>query len=213
MAYRLTPATRRRLGYHDRRTAGIHGLQHRLDTVQSVCALVRPTPDTLYPVQGWLTESMARGELGAGVEPDSMVVVRLPTGSAVLCLEIDEATQHAPVIRHKLRAYRKALRERAGYLLLFVVPGRERRQWLQRQAGAERELHEWSQGWLAELPLLDEFGLEASVWPLGARGPARQLNTLIRDVRPRLTPTPVGSPDWLRLLGSGGGEDFEEALR
>src|SRR5688500_2510810 len=55
LAHRLTRAARRRLGYHDRRVAGVQELQHRLDTVQAVCALARPLPGASYPVQAWLT--------------------------------------------------------------------------------------------------------------------------------------------------------------
>lgn len=212
LAYRLSRTGRRRLGYHDRRVAGIQELQHRLDTVQAVCALARPLPDALYPVQAWLTESMAP-EAGLTVEPDSIVVLQLPSGSAVVCLETNEATQHAPVIRRKLLAYRSALTDRDGWLLLFVVPSEGRRHWLRRQAATERQLDTWQKGWVTDQALLNARGLDATVWPLSGSGAAAPLRTLVSDPRSRDCPTPVGSPAWLELLGSGGGEDFGEALR
>ena len=213
LAYRLSPAARRRLGYRDRRTAGIAELQHRLDTLEAVCALARPHATTSHPVQAWLTESMARGQLGDAAQPDSLVVVQLPSGSAVLCLEIDEATQHTPVIRHKLLAYRRALGGRRGWHLLFVVPSEARRLWLLRQASADPALSGWVKGWVCELPLLSADGFDAPIWSLCESGAARPLRTLVTDPTSRRCPTPVGSPAWLNLLGTGGGEDFNEALR
>lgn len=213
LAHRLTRAGRRRLGYHDRRVAGIQELQHRLDTVQAVCALARPSPDTPYPVQAWLTESMAQGELALAARPDSVVALQLPAGSAVICLETNEATQHAPVIRRKLLTYRADLVNRAGWHLLFVVPSEERRRWLQRQARAERGLQGWAKGWVVELRVLDEQGLEAPIRRLCVAADPVSLRALANDPRPRRCPTPVGSSAWLHLLGTGGGEDFGEALR
>jgi len=213
LAYRLSPAARRRLGYRDRRTAGIAELQHRLDTLEAVCALARPHATTPHPVQAWLTESMARGQLGDAAQPDSLVVVQLPSGSAVLCLEIDEATQHAPVIRHKLLAYRKALGGRRGWHLLFVVPSEARRLWLLRQASADPALSGWVKGWVCELPFLSADGFDAPMRSLCEFGAARPLRTLVTDPASRRCPTPVGSPAWLNLLSTGGGEDFDEALR
>lgn len=213
IVYRLSPTARLRLGYHDRRAAGIAELQHRLDTVQTVCALARPRSDADDPVQGWLTESMAGGLLGARAQPDSLVVVQLSRGSAVLCLEIDEATQHAPVIRWKLLAYREALERRPGWLLVFVVPSAARRSWLLRQVTVEPALRGWSRGWVCELPEVAATGLDAAVWSLGAAHDRRPLHTLATDRLPRRCPTPVGSRAWLELLATGGGEDLSEALR
>lgn len=211
LAHRLTPTARKRLGYSDRRAAGIQQLQHRLDTVQAVCALARATPQIRYPVQAWLTEEMARDELGGIVRADSIVVLQLAAGSGVLCLEIDEATQHAPTIRRKLVAYQAALAHRRGWQLLFVVPSRSRREWLRRQARADRALHGWTGGWVTDLPLLDEHGLSSPTWPL-LSGSRVTVADLADDARMRVCPTPVGSREWLDLLGSGGGEDFSGSL-
>ncbi|MBA3688504.1 MAG: hypothetical protein H0W81_06720 [Chloroflexi bacterium] len=80
-AYRLAAPARRRLGYHDRRVAGINELQHRLDTVEAVCALARPCGPDRYPLQAWLTESMAAGLLGPAPLPDSILVLQLATAT------------------------------------------------------------------------------------------------------------------------------------
>jgi hypothetical protein len=213
IVYRLSPMARFRLGYHDRRAAGIAELQHRLDTVQSVCALARPRSDTSHPVQGWLTESMAGGLIGDHTQPVSLVVVQLSRGSAVLGLEIDEATQHAPVIRRKLLAYREALERRPGWLLLFVVPSAARRSWLRRQVAVEPALRGWMRGWVCELASIRVAGLDAAAWSLGVAHARTPLHTLATDRLSRRCPTPVGSRAWLELLATGGGEDFSEALR
>ena len=39
-----------------------------------------------------------------------------------------------------------------------------------------------------------------------------EARALFADARQRGCPTPVGSPAWVELLGSGGGEDLDEAL-
>lgn len=72
----------------------------------------------------WLTEAMAHDTL-QGVYPDAIVVLQRPTGSGVLCLEIDEATEAGPVIRDKLARYEKALWSRVRYVV-FVVGSPDR---------------------------------------------------------------------------------------
>lgn len=103
IAYRLSRRGMLRLGYADRRLGGIGRLRHQLDVVASVCALVSVEPN---PVQAWLPESIA-ADAGAGaVRPDSIVALQSDPGSSVLCLEIDEATEHAPQIPLKARGVR-----------------------------------------------------------------------------------------------------------
>lgn len=213
LAYRLSTAARVRLGYRDRRTAGTNELQHRLDTTAAVSALARPYHTSLYPMQAWLTESMARRELSHGVEPDSVVVLQHPAGSGVLCLEVDEGTQHLPTIRHKLLAYRGALSQRRGWQLLFVAPSEARVAWLRRQARATAELRGWEPGWAVELAEVLRLGLAAPVHPLIGIDDPQSVASLLTDPASRACPTPVGSPHWLQLLGTGGGEDFGHALR
>jgi hypothetical protein len=57
-----------------------------------------------------------------------------PAGSGVVCLEIDESTQHIAPIRAKLRAYRRAIGGRPAWHALFVVPSSTRGGWLRRIA-------------------------------------------------------------------------------
>ena len=84
-------------------------------------------------VQLWNTEDNASDILD-GVYPDSVVVLQGPFGSAVVCLEIDEGTEHGPDIRDKPARYADALRGRAGWHVVFVAPGRERTAFLARVA-------------------------------------------------------------------------------
>jgi Replication-relaxation len=213
IVYRLTPTARLRLGYRDRRVAGIAELQHRLDTLETVRVLARPHDNIEYPVQGWLSEVLAGGHLGGRAQPDSIVIVQLASGSAVLCLEVDEATQHAPVIRRKLLAYREALEHRPGWHLLFIVPSDARRSWLLRQAAVEPTLRGWARGWVAQLPHVVAAGLDASAWAVGAAHTTQPLHTIVADRLPRRCPTPLGSRGWIGLLATGGGEELSEALR
>ena len=103
VVYRLSRRGSKRLGYVDTRTGGVSRVRHTLDIVDTVCSLVRSAPGS---VQLWLTEPMTGGVLPPEVRPDSIVVVQLAAGSAVLCLEIDEATEHSPTIRARLGGLR-----------------------------------------------------------------------------------------------------------
>ncbi len=156
---------------------------------------------------------MTDGVLPADVRPDSVVVLQLDGGSAVLCLEIDEATEHSPTIRARLGAYERALAGRAGWHLLWVVPTEERLGWLRRVA-------RWDAAARARAllvgprprrpPRRSGCGRERS--PSAGAGEAVPLEAVVADPRPRRCPTPVGSPGWIRLLGSGGAEETDEAL-
>ncbi|HEV8280919.1 MAG TPA: replication-relaxation family protein, partial [Candidatus Limnocylindrales bacterium] len=129
VAYRITRRGSKRLGYHDTRTGGVSRVRHSLDIVDAVCALVRSAPGS---VQLWLTEPMTDGVLPADVRPDSVVVLQVDGVSAALCLEIDEATEHSPMIRNRLAAYERALAGRTGWHVLWIVPTEERLGWLRR---------------------------------------------------------------------------------
>ncbi len=48
-------------------------------------------------------------------------------GAAVLCLEVDEGTEHAPVTRDKLEGYAEALKDRPGWHPVFAAGWPERR--------------------------------------------------------------------------------------
>jgi hypothetical protein len=155
---------------------------------------------------------MTDGVLPADVRPDSVVVLQVDAGSAALCLEIDEATEHSPTIRARLGAYERALACRDGWHLLWVVPTEERLGWL-------RRLGRWDQrpglegcSWGIVLDNLRTFGLRARTQPVGWSGGAVPLEAFVADPRLRRCLTPVGSPGWVRLLGSGGAEETDEAL-
>ena len=211
VAYRLTRRGMNRLGYPDRRTGGLAHLRHALDTVTAVCALVRPAPGSSgpgLPVQLWLPESIAAD---AGIEParpDGVVVVQGDGGSGVLCLETDEATEHAPQIRSKLVTYERVLVGRNGWHVLFIVPTASRLAWL-RRVGQSRL---GGRVWGVVLADLEAEGLEAPVLPLGRGAEPGALASILADLRPRRSSTPVGSDAWMELLGSGGGEELDEVL-
>lgn len=208
VAYRMTRRGSKRLGYVDTRTGGVGRVRHSLDIVDAVCALVRSAPGA---VQLWLTEPMTDGVL-TGVRPDSIVVVHLDGGSAVLCLEIDEATEHAPTIRGRLAAYERALAGRDGWHLLWVVPTEERLAWLRRVARWDDHAGLDGCSWGLVLDDLRAGGFGTATSPVGWTGDATRLGRLMSDPRLRVCPTPVGSPAWIRLLGTGGAEETEEAL-
>jgi hypothetical protein len=209
VAYRLSRRGMKRLGYTDRRSGGIAHLRHALDVIASVCALVRADADL---VQVWLPESIA-GD--AGVEParpDSIVALQTIAGSGVLCLEIDEATEHEPQIRSKLPPYERVLPNRPGWHVLFIVPTPDRLAWL-RRVGRPQAASLAGRVWAVVLADLEASGIDAPVVPVGRAGEHHPLRSLLDDPRSRRCPTSVGSDAWVQLLGSGGGEDLDEALR
>ena len=120
-AYRVGPSGHQRLG--TRRTpAPATYVRHMLDTVDAVRALNRSSDREHPPVQLWLADSMTGDVLGRFVRPDSIVVVTTGAGSAVLALEIDEATEHSRTIRAKFAAYRRPIGLRPNWHLVVVVP-------------------------------------------------------------------------------------------
>jgi hypothetical protein len=209
VVYRLSRRGSKRLGYFDTRTGGVSRVRHTLDIVDAVCALVRSDPGS---VQLWLTEPMTDGVLPADVRPDSVVVLQVDGGSAVLCLEIDEATEHSPTIRSRLGAYERALAGRDGWHLVWVVPTEERLGWLRRVARWDQRSGLEGRSLGLVLDELRAVGLRARTQPIGWSGEAVSLGAVIADPRPRRCPTPVGSPGWIPLLGSGGAEETDEAL-
>lgn len=198
-----------RLGYADRRLGGIGRLRHQLDVVASVCALVGAEPN---PVQAWLPESIAADAGAEAVRPDSIVALQADRGSGVLCLEIDEATEHAPQIRSRLAAYERVLPHRPGWHVMFVVPTDDRLAWL-RRVGRPHAVSLGGRTWAVVLGDLEGAGINAPVVPVSKAGVSQPFRSLLDDPRPRHCPTPVGSEAWVSLLGSGGGEDLDEALR
>ena len=134
-AYRLSSACLHRLGYRRSAWRGSGYLAHTLDAVEAVCSLIATSdPETEPLVQLWLPESIVADALPDGPVPDTIVVLNAETGSGVVCLEIDESTQHLAPIRDKLRAYRRAIGGRPGWHALFVVPSGARHGWFRRVA-------------------------------------------------------------------------------
>ncbi len=216
-AFRVSPRGRRRLGYLPltRSRAGSQ-LRHSLNGVEAVCALVnafRGESRSESLVQAWLAEDMAH-DLLPKTYPDGVVVLQAATGSAVLCLEIDQNTERGPVIRDKLGRYETAIRSKTGWHLLFVVPSSERAGSL---AGTGRHKGGYpglaGYAWALVLPELQARGLDAGIVALNPNVPRTTLRALLVDPTPRRCPTPVGTDAWLQVLGLGGHEDFAEALR
>ena len=214
-AFRVSPRGRRRLHYDPltRSRAGTQ-LRHSLNGVETVCALLAAQPaDAAEPlVTAWLTETMAHDSL-RGVYPDAIVVLQGASGSAVLCLEIDEATERGPVIRDKLARYETALRSRT-WCVVFVVGSPDR---AARLAAIGRQTPTYAglagKAWALVLPDLRAKGLAAPLVALNPSVARTTVGGLLVDPTPRRCPTPVGSEAWLRLLGHGGVEDHAEALR
>ena len=209
VAYRITRRGSKCLGYHDTRTGGVSRVRHSLDIVDAVCALVRSAAGC---VQVWLTEPMTDGVLPADVRPDSVVVLQVDSGSAALCLEIDESTEHSPTIRTRLGAYERAVAGRRGWHVLWVVPTEERLGWFRRIGRWDQRAGLEGSSWGIVLDDLRALGLRAPTQPIGWSGGAVPLEAIVADPKIRSCSTPVGSPDWIRLLGSGGAEDTDEAL-
>ena len=214
-AFRVSPRGRRRLHYDQltRARAGTQ-LRHSLNGVETVGALVQATGDGREPlVQAWLTESMAQ-DLLPRTYPDAVVVLQGASGSAVLCLEIDESTERGPVILDKLARYETALRSKVGWHVLFVAGSAERVASLSRTGrykGGYAGLA--GKAWALVLPELRTRGLEAPVVALNPDVARTTLGSLLVDPTPRRCPTPVGTDAWLRVMGYFGLEDLDEALR
>jgi hypothetical protein len=215
LAFRVSSTGRRRLHYESltRFRAGTQ-LRHSLNVVETVCALVRAARSDGRPlVQVWYSEYMA-SDLLAGVYPDSVAAIQTSTGSAVLCLEIDEGTEHGPQIRDKLARYADALAGRSGWHVIFVCPSRARVDFVARVAkrgsarlcldGRARALV------LGELRAAALTCATVAMFPGGRRA---ALADILSDPMPRWCPTPVGTDAWLEVLGDGAAEEADEALR
>ncbi len=209
VAYRVSVRGRERLGYPARQREGVTHLRHTLDTVEAVCAMIGEDRDDLaaLPVKLWLTESMSRDVLGGDVHPDAILALDRLVGSAVMCLEVDEATQHGPIIQEKLEAYERALTGRTGWHLLFVAPNDDRVDWIRTLARGRPGQTLAGRGWAVTLEALRAGGPDA---PLRSLGPGRaepSLAALATDRGRRRSSAPVGSAAWVELLGYGGAED------
>lgn len=212
-AYRTSHAARAYLGIRESRASSLY-LRHTLDIVDAVRALAAPDgPGGVRPVQAWLTERMSADLPGPGIRPDSIVALQAGARSGVLCLEMDEGTQHAPVIRARLAAYGRWLPTRAGWHLLFVVQSEQRGRWLRRLGSWHGPGSLEGRAWVVRLADLDAHGLGATVLPVRGPGDALPVSAVATDPTSRRSGTPVGSRPWIELLGHGGGEELGDALR
>jgi hypothetical protein len=203
----LTIRGSRRLGYASRRQGGLAHIRHALDTVDLVCAL-SPT----RAVQAWLTPLMTDDLFDGALRPDAVLVLQADAGSSVICLEVDEATEHAPTIQAKLAQYERVLPTRPGWHLLFVVPTEDRLSWLRRVAAWDDQRRMIGRSWVTTLPAVTAEGLDAAVAPVLPGGDRHPLRALLNDPRDRRCGAPMGSVGWIELLGTGGAEDVDEAL-
>jgi hypothetical protein len=213
LAYRLSDRARRRLGDAATRTRGSNRLGHTLDVVETICSLITANgdPRLASPVRLWLDEPNAAAVLGTPPFPDGVVVLEADGRSGVICLEIDEATQRRAVIEAKLGGYGGLFAAHPSWSLLFVVPSRNRARWLRAVASHVDEIVA-SRAWVTTLPTLRAHQLDARVWALAIDATATVHGLARRDdVRPG--GAAVGSEAWLRLLGEGGIEDVDGALR
>ena len=211
-AHRLTYQVRQRLGYRTPRPQLSSRLRHLLDSHDVACAMAQPIPDAPDgPMQAWLTAPMAGRILGSAIEPDGVVILQLKARSAVVCIELDEGTEHHPVIIDKLERYAVQLRDRAGWHLLLVVPGRDRLIRV-RRLGRRPGLGMRGHTWVTLLADIRRRGLNADAYPAwSVDGPVALVN-LIDDQRERRSDAPVASDAWLAMLATGGVEDFDRLL-
>ena len=214
VAYRLTRKAMGRLGYYETRIGGFAHLRHALDSVETVCALVRSARIQPLPtsVELWLPESITADAGVVPARPDGVVVLQRGERSGVVCLEIDEATEHAPQIRSKLDTWAAVLAARPELVVLFVVPTGARLTWLRRNSGSDRRGSLRGRVFAVVSSDLESAGFDAPVSPVGWAGEPRPLERLIDEARSRRSGAPLGSAAWVELLGSGGGEDVDRVL-
>ena len=214
LVFRLSRRGRARLGYRPltRPEAGMQ-LRHDLHVLDALCALARPDAraPNVHPLRAWATPAMSRRFID-GVIPDALLAIQLDTGSAVLAVEVDEGTEHAPIIRAKLARYADALEGREGWHLLFVVGEPERARWLRGLASRDGALTVLDgRAWAVTIDSLRRDGLRARCLSLAVGAPANVM-AICNSNRDRSTAHPVGGEAWLRLMGSGAGEDFRAAF-
>ena len=135
------------------------------------------------------------------VIPDALLAFQLDSGGAVLALEVDEGTEHAPVIRAKLARYAQALDGRDGWHVLFVVGEPQRAGWIRRLGRADDELGDAAgRAWVTSIDELRERGIRARIASLSGPASLRLGDLSGHAARPRAL-IPVASEEWLRLIG------------
>jgi hypothetical protein len=147
-----------------------------------------------------------------GVVPDALLALQLGTNSAVLALEVDEGTEHAPVIRAKLSRYREALEGRSEWHVVFVVGEPERARWIRDVARRSEGLAVLGgNSWATSIYDVRRGALAAPVASLIGGKPAH-LDEICTPATERHIAHAVGSDRWIRLMGSGAGEDVRDAF-
>jgi hypothetical protein len=179
--------------------------RHSLDGVEPVASLVRHDPGL---VQLWWTEWLIP-DIGAGVNPDQLVVIDTGDASALILAEVDESTERPPVIRERLTAYAKLFDPYpTGWHLLWVTNSPERLARLRQIAGPMKLSALAGRCWGVPVGEVSDLGSSAQVLAVGASLPPRSLRAIATDPKARRTSYPVGSPAWVRLLANGGREDI-----
>ncbi len=116
------------------------------------------------------------------------------------------------MIVDKLARYDKALWSRT-WRVVFVAGSPERAARLAAIGRAKSYAGLVRKAWALVLPDLRARGLAAPVVALNPSVGRSTVGGLLVDPTPRRCSAPVGSAAWLRLLGNGGVEDHDEALR
>jgi hypothetical protein len=179
--------------------------RHSLDGVELVASLVRHDPGL---VSLWWTEWLMP-DIGAGVNPDQLVVIDTGEASALVLVEVDESTERPPVIRQRLAAYAKLFDPYpTGWHLLWVTNSPERLARLRQIAGPMKLSALAGRCWGVPIGEVSELGANAEVLAVGASQVPRPLRELATDPKARRTSYPGGSPAWVRLLANGGREDI-----
>ncbi len=204
LAYRLSSSGRRRIHLNAYRSPGLMTTHHSLDGVELAASLVRHDPGL---VQLWWTEWLIP-DIGAGVNPDQLVVIDTGKTSALILVEVDESTERPPVIRERLQAYAKLFEDRSvGWHLLWVVNSPERLARLRQIAGPMKLSALSGRCWGVAIGEVSELGAKAEVLAVGASQVPRPLRQIATDPKARRSSDPVGSPAWIRLLANGGREN------
>ncbi len=184
-------------------------LRHDLHVLDAVCSLARPDPCAPdgYPLAAWCTPAMSQRFID-GVIPDALLALQIEAGAAVLALEVDEGTEHAPVIRAKLARYAEALNGRPGWHLVFVASEVERARWLVSLGRRSDGVDSLAAGaWVTTIDEVRQRGIRTPIRPLVGDPVARRLIDA-SSMQPVRLQHPVASDAWLRLMASGAGEDF-----
>jgi hypothetical protein len=206
LAYRLSSSGRRRIHLNAYRSPGLITTRHSLDGVEFVASLVHHDPGL---VGLWWPEWLIPG-YDWGVNPDHLVVIDTGEASALILVEVDEATERPPVIRERLRAYAKLFdNQRTGWHLLWVANSPERLARLRQIAGPTKLPMLAGRCWGVAIDDVSDLGADAQIVAIGASLEPRPLHGIATDPKARRSEYEVGSTAWISLLANGGREDID----